>query len=65
MFIHLSDAFAELLEVGICVPCVASGCPTLALLAKGWMDMQEAVPTALMVLPGLSLVFVFLVMPIA
>lgn len=41
MFIHLNDAFAELLEVGTCIPqscnsCLAHGCPTAgASPAKG------------------------------
>jgi len=70
MFIHLNDAFAELLEVGICVlqpcnTCLTNGCPARASPFKGWIDKQEAGPTALMVLLDWSLVFMSLVMPIA
>ncbi|EPQ04019.1 Protein shisa-9 [Myotis brandtii] len=61
---------AELLEVGICIP---SSCNfhlhndghSGASQAKGWVDTQEAVPTAFTVLLELWFVPMSLVMPIA
>lgn len=52
MFIHLHRAYAELLDVGICVPpsCnsrLQNGSRSGVSLAKRWTDVQEAVSTAL------------------